>query len=474
MDENERKDKQADILTDKDTDDMDYVTEDDAKDVAEDEVEDISENEAEIETGASIDPIEQEEKSSDPIEISEEHVETVVVPVRKSGKIKMTTVLMVLLSVVLIGGSAYTIGYYNGQINLNDAEINERVEALLESNYKSEIYKSVKQYIDETGINSSISEADVTEIFKNVSNSIVGITSKTYIYDWFNSQQESQVTGSGVIFDQTPELFYVVTNYHVISDATDVIVEIAKDQIVNSKVVGFDESTDLAVLAIEKKDINADLLKEIKPIAIGDSEKIQIGEIAIAIGNPLGYNNTVTQGIISAVDRQVDEDTNVMYIQTDAAINPGNSGGALVNSKGELIGINSAKIAETDVEGMGFAIPTEKMMTIVSELMENGYVSRPYIGIGGVDIDESTAKLYDIPMGVLVRYVYENSPAQTAGVEVMDLVIGINDENVYNMNDLTTILSKYKPGDTIQLKIVRDEKTEMVIPVVLGNKGDQK
>ena len=227
-------------------------------------------------------------------------------------------------------------------------------------------------------------------------------------------------------------------------------------------------------MSIQKKDINADLLKEIKPIAIGDSEKIQIGEIAIAIGNPLGYNNTVTQGIISAVDRQVDEDTNVMYIQTDAAINPGNSGGALVNSKGELIGINSAKIAETDVEGMGFAIPTEKMMTIVGELMESGYVSRPYIGIGGVDIDESTAKLYDIPMGVLVRYVYENSPAQTAGVEVMDLVIGINDENVYNMNDLTTILSKYKPGDTIQLKIVRDEKNEMVVPVVLGNKGSQK
>ena len=471
MDENERKDKAID---------HDTETIEETKIEAEDAHNDIVQNDADVVTSFSDDTgdlrnlFEDVDGSKDTIEISEEHVEPIVVPVRKTGKIRMSTVLMVLLSVVLIGGSAYTIGYYNGQINLNDVEINEKVEALLESNYKSEIYKSVKEYIEESGINSSISEADVTEIFKNVSNSIVGITSKTYIYDWFNSQQESQVTGSGVIFDQTPDLLYVVTNYHVISDATDVIVEIAKDQIVNSKVVGFDESTDLAVLSIQKKDINADLLKEIKPIAIGDSEKIQIGEIAIAIGNPLGYNNTVTQGIISAVDRQVDEDTTVMYIQTDAAINPGNSGGALVNSKGELIGINSAKIAETDVEGMGFAIPTEKMMTIVSELMENGYVSRPYIGIGGVDIDESTAKLYDIPMGVLVRYVYENSPAQTAGVKVMDLVIGINDENVYNMSDLTSILSKYKPGDTIQLKIVRDEKTEMVIPVVLGNKGEHK
>ena len=396
------------------------------------------------------------------------------VPVRKSKKIRMSTVLMVLLSAVLIGGTTYTIGYYNGQINLNEAAINEKVEALLESNYKSEIYKSVKDYIDESGINSAVTDNDVTEIYKNVANSIVGITSKTYVYDWFNTQQESQVTGSGVIIDETAELFYVVTNYHVVSDSTDVVVEIAKDQIVNSKLVGFDETTDLAVLSILKSDIDSALLKEIKPIAIGDSESLEIGEIAIAIGNPLGYNNTLTQGIISAVDRQVDDDTAVMYIQTDAAINPGNSGGALVNSKGELIGINTAKIAETDVEGMGFAIPTDKMTAIVEQLLEKGFVSRPYIGIGGVDIDENTADLYDIPMGVLVRYVYDGSPAQKAGIEVADVIIGINDENIYSMNDLTTILGTYKPGDKVDVKIVRDKKTEVIITVELGDRGTQK
>lgn len=396
------------------------------------------------------------------------------VPVRKAKKIRMSTVLMVLLSAVLIGGTTYTIGYYNGQINLNEAAINEKVEALLESNYKSEIYKSVKDYIEESGINSAVTDNDVTEIYKNVANSIVGITSKTYVYDWFNAQQESQVTGSGVIIDETTDLFYVVTNYHVVSDSTDVVVEIAKDQIVNSKLVGFDETTDLAVLSILKSDIDSALLKEIKPIAIGDSESLEIGEIAIAIGNPLGYNNTLTQGIISAVDRQVDDDTAVMYIQTDAAINPGNSGGALVNSKGELIGINTAKIAETDVEGMGFAIPTEKMTAIVEQLLEKGFVSRPYIGIGGVDIDENTADLYDIPMGVLVRYVYDGSPAQKAGIEVADVIIGINDENIYSMNDLTTILGTYKPGDKVDVKIVRDKKTEVIITVELGDRGTQK
>ena len=408
------------------------------------------------------------------IPIHDETKEAKPVHVRKGKKVRLTSVLMVVLSLVLISGSTYTIGYYHGQINLNEAAISDKVDKLLESNYKAEIYKSVKDYIDESGINSNISDSDVTEIYKNVGNSIVGITSKSYIYDWFNNQQEATAKGSGVIIDQNSELYYIVTNYHVISDATDVVVELAKDQIVNSTLVGYDESTDLAVITVKKSDINADLQNQIKPIAVGESSKLQIGEVAIAIGNPLGYSNTVTQGIISAVDRQVADDESMTYIQTDAAINPGNSGGALVNNKGELIGINSAKIAETDVEGMGFAIPSEKMMAIVKELMEKGYVSRPYIGIGGVDVDENSAKLYNIPMGVLVKYVYDASPAQKAGIQVMDLIVGVNDDNVYNMEDLTTLLAKYKPGDTVKVKLVRNEKENMVIDVVLGERGTQK
>lgn len=405
------------------------------------------------------------------IGIVDESHETKEVHVKKSSKIRLSTVLMVLLSAVLIGGTTYTVGYYNGQINLNETELNDRVEALLEQNYKSEIYKSVKDYIDESGINASVSEADVSEIYKNVGKSIVGITSKTYVYDWFNNQEESQVTGSGVIIDETSTLFYIVTNYHVVSDATDVVVEIAKDQIVNSKLVGYDQSTDLAVLTVNKSDIDAELLKELNPISIGDSEGLKIGELAIAIGNPLGYDNTVTRGIISAVDRQVDQDTDVRYIQTDAAINPGNSGGALVNSKGELIGINTSKISDTDVEGIGFAIPSDKMMDIVDELMDKGFVSRPYIGIGGIDVDENTSDLYDIPMGVLVRYVYDGSPAEKAGVKVMDLIVGIDDEKVFNMEGLTQILATHKPGEKVVLKVVRDDNEEVLIDVVLGDKG---
>lgn len=414
---------------------------------------------------------EAQESEEERIEIDDESPEIQEVPVKKAKKISLKSVMAVFLAVVLIGGSTYTIGYYNGQINLNEAKIDEQVQKLLEKNYRAEIYQSVKSYIDENGATVPVSESDISEIFKNVSNSVVGITSKTYIYDWFNQQKESQMTGSGVIIGQTSDLYYIVTNHHVISDATDVVVELSKDQIVNAELVGSDESTDLAVISVKKSDIHADLLNDIKPIIIGDSEALKIGEIAIAIGNPLGYTNTITKGIVSAVDRQVGDDSDIMYIQTDAAINPGNSGGALVNGKGELVGINTAKIADTRVEGMGFAIPTDKMNEIVSELIEKGYVSRPYIGIGGVNVDENTAELYKIPMGVLVRYVYDQSPAKAAGVKEMDLIIGIDDVNIYNMDDLTEEIGNHKSGDEITLRIIRNEKEEISLTVILGDRS---
>ncbi len=477
MDENERKDSYLDSeLTDQDSEltnqDSSVENEADSKAENSDIIEAVSlEGNTEYSEQAKQEP---SNKPPEFITIKEEATEAKPIKVSKKRHIKLSSVLTVMLAIVLISGSTYTIGYYNGQINLNESAINDKIDKLLESNFKADIYQSVKEYIDQTGVNTTMTDADVSEIYKNVGNSIVGITSKSYIYDWFNNQQEATAKGSGVIIDQDSKQFFIVTNYHVVSDATDVVVELAKDQIVDSKLIGYDETTDLAVISIQKSDVNSDLINDLRPIAIGDSNKLQIGEVAIAIGNPLGYSNTVTSGIVSAVDRQVSEDTDMTYIQTDAAINPGNSGGALVNSKGELIGINSAKIAETDVEGIGFAIPSDKVMEIAQELMDKGYVSRPFIGIGGVDVDENSAKLYNIPMGVLVKYVYEGSPAEKAGLQVMDLIVGMNDQNIYNMEDLTTQLATYKVGDTVKLKIVRNEKEEMEINVVLGEKGTQK
>lgn len=477
MDENERKDSYLDSeLTDQDSEltnqDSSVKNEADSKAENSDIIDAVS-----LEGNTEYSEQVKQEPSNKPpefITIKEEAAEAKPIKVNKKRHIKLSSVLTVMLAIVLISGSTYTIGYYNGQINLNESAINDKIDMLLESNFKADIYQSVKEYIDQTGVNTTMTDADVSEIYKNVGNSIVGITSKSYIYDWFNKQQEATAKGSGVIIDQDSKQFFIVTNYHVVSDATDVVVELAKDQIVDSKLIGYDETTDLAVISIQKSDVNSDLIGDLRPIVIGDSSKLQIGEVAIAIGNPLGYSNTVTSGIVSAVDRQVSEDTDLTYIQTDAAINPGNSGGALVNSKGELIGINSAKIAETDVEGIGFAIPSDKVMEIAQELMDKGYVSRPFIGIGGVDVDENSAKLYNIPMGVLVKYVYEGSPAEKAGLQVTDLIVGMNDQNIYNMEDLTTQLATYKVGDTVKLKIVRNEKEEMEINVVLGEKGTQK
>lgn len=403
--------------------------------------------------------------------IHEEDKEVKTVPIRKERKIRLGSVIMFFLAVSMIGGGAYTVGYYNGQINLNEVAINDKIETMLNSNYKAEIYRSVVDYLDENGVKSLEAGSNISEIYKNVGSSVVGITSKSYVFDWFNNQRESQASGSGVIIDETSTVFYVVTNYHVVTDASDVMIEVANNQIINSKLIGYDEDTDLAVLSIEKKDIPEDVLKTIKPIPVGDSSKLEIGEIAIAIGNPLGYNNTVTLGIVSAVERQVAQDGTMRYIQTDAAINPGNSGGALVNERGELIGINTAKIAIVDVEGMGFAIPSETMKTIVSELISQGYVSKPYIGIGGADIDESTANLYNIPVGVLVRHVYDGSPAKVAGIKEMDLIVAVNDIKVFSMTDLTDALRQFKPGETINIKLVRNENETLVIPVILGDRN---
>jgi len=179
----------------------------------------------------------------------------------------------------------------------------------------------------------------------------------------------------------------------------------------------------------------------------------------------------VTSGVISALDRTVGDDVEKPYIQTDAAINPGNSGGALVNKKGELIGINTAKITDTKVEGMGFAIPTDTFMPIVAELIEKGYVTKPFIGIGGVNISDEASDLYELPVGVLVRYIYDNSPAKKAGLKEMDVIIGVDDQKVNTMDDLTSYIDTFEPGDKIELKIIRDSSQKITLTVTLGDKN---
>lgn len=392
-----------------------------------------------------------------------------VIPVHKKKRWKQVMAFLLILS--LVGGSTYTIGYYYGQINLNEAALDEKIDQLLKSNYRSEIYASVVEYMDEKPEQFGASDMGYSEIYKNVSGSIVGITSKKTYYDWFNIERTTGGSGSGVLISETKDLFYIVTNFHVIEGATEVIVDISDGIVIDAVLVGHDSDTDLAVLSIKKNDIPDLMMTTLKPIAVGDSDELKVGEPAIAIGNPLGYDRTLTAGFVSAVERDVKEENSMKYIQIDAAINPGNSGGALVNRKGELVGINSAKIVDTLVEGIGFAIPSNTMMPIVAELIKTGYVARPFIGIGGVDISEDDSELYEIPMGVMIRYVYENSPAAKAGLKEADLIIEIDNVKIFNMADLTEYLGGLKPGDTIEVKIIRNGEEKLVVPVILGNRN---
>ena len=291
--------------------------------------------------------------------------------------------------------------------------------------------------------------------------SVVGIT-VTYNISSFGSSGTAEATGSGVIISEDG---YIITNNHVINsesssvyyqvtEATNILVHLygdSDDIQYEATVVGSDSSSDLAVLKIETDE-------DLQAITIGDSDNLRVGEFVMAVGNPLGLDSSVTCGVISALDREVtDSDGNTyVTIQTDAAINSGNSGGALVNSKGELIGINSLKLSGEDIEGIGFAIPISSSLDIIEQLIEYGSVKRPYIGITGSSLTETLSTRYKLPVGVYVESVEEGGPAEEAGLEVGDIIIEVEGEAVTSVDEINTIKNTYSIGDTITLTIYRD------------------
>ena len=285
---------------------------------------------------------------------------------------------------------------------------------------------------------------------KMVGPAVVGITNKAVARDWFNNPVETQGVGSGVIFREDG---YIVTNNHVVSGAKEIIVSLSDGRSLKGKLIGADELTDLAVVKVEASGL---------PTAkFGDSDQIVVGEPAIAIGNPMGleFRGSVTSGVISAVNRTLDiSDKLVKLIQTDAAINPGNSGGALVNADGEVIGINSAKLAASGVEGMGFAIPTNTVQNIIDEIMNKGYVARPYLGVSV--FDPQTAGRYgyqlNIDKGVYIFQLSLNGPCGKAGLQRGDIILKVNDEEVNSVSDLRAKVASYKVGDTVKITYDRN------------------
>jgi serine protease Do len=327
----------------------------------------------------------------------------------------------------------------------------------------------------DSGINPttvSTGSGDVANIVEDASESIVGIVNYQQQNGMGASQEAQAGTGSGVIFKKEGDSAYIITNNHVIEGASKIEVSLYDGEKTEAELIGADPLTDLAVLKIDGK--YADNLLE-----VGDSSALRAGEQVIAIGNPLGLDlsRTVTQGIVSAVDRTIPVQTSageseLNVIQTDAAINPGNSGGALLNSKGELIGINSAKISNSGVEGLGFAIPSKDFLPVVSEIIETGKVERPYIGIGMTNLaDVPRHYLPDLPneveAGVVVASVDETSAAAKAGVKEGDVITALNGKAVADVADLRRQLyGDLKVGDKIDLTIFRDGE-EMTVSLTL-------
>jgi serine protease Do len=332
---------------------------------------------------------------------------------------------------------------------------------------------------------------DVSFIADNVMPAIVAITNMSEVTyrTWFGQERnfESESAGSGIIVSQDEDYLYIATNNHVVADAVNLTVQFCDDSTVSAYVKGTDVSNDLAVVEIKLADIEADTLNHIKVATIGSSGNLRVGEAAVAIGNALGYGQSVTTGIISAVDREVsveDETTGAVtineLIQTDAAINPGNSGGALLNMRGEVIGINTIKYSDTKVEGMGYAIPIDTASLIIEKLMNRELVSESqtaYLGVSGVDVSDSVSNSYHMPEGVYVYRVVEGSPADIAGITQGDIITEFDGSKVSSRQELEDQMQYYKAGTQVAIIVQRISNEnngtyrEQEITVTLGRKN---
>ncbi|MDF2593705.1 MAG: serine protease Do [Clostridia bacterium] len=299
----------------------------------------------------------------------------------------------------------------------------------------------------------------IADIANNIGPSVVSIKNNQVVATWYGEFDQSGL-GSGVIFKQDDKKIYIVSNAHVVEGADSLVVNFLGNTKVEAEIVGVDTVTDIAVIAVNKEAVPAEAMKDIKVAPLGNSENLQVGELAVAIGNPIdeAYNNTVTVGVISALNREVQlVDKKLKLIQTDAAINPGNSGGALVGPSGEVIGINTIKLVDSQIEGMGFAIPINDIKPIIEEILQNGKISRPALGIVGKDIDAQAAELYEIPLGVYVVEVAPGSSAELAGIRPNDILFQFDGNKVTGMNQLKEFLNSKKVGDVIEVKVIRED-----------------
>lgn len=339
-----------------------------------------------------------------------------------------------------------------------------------------------------TTASSGIIATDVSAVVEDTMPAIVAITnmSETQYQTWFGQtySQENDYAGSGIIVSEDDKYLYIATNNHVVEGAKTLTVQFCDDNTVAAEVKGTSPSNDLAVVQVKKEDIEESTKNAIKIAKINDSGNEKVGEPVIAIGNALGYGQSVTSGIISALNREVtaqDSSTGETYtntlIQTDASINPGNSGGALLNAKGEVIGINSSKMGGDYVDGVGFAIPATTAAPIINELITREKVTEDkaaFLGINGIDVDDSVSKNYNMPTGVCVVKVYEGSAAAKAGIQKGDIITKFDGHDISSMEEVQELLQYHAAGTKVTITVSRADNGQYIeqdIEVTLGSKN---
>ena len=349
---------------------------------------------------------------------------------------------------------------------------------------------SVQQLNSSSKNNSSEAGGSVSEIAKNAMPEVVSITNtiryQQYGYSIFgqSGEQEAAASGSGVIIGKNDSELLIVTNNHVVEDSTALSVQFVDGKSYDAEIKGTDSNVDLAVIAIPLSSISQDTLNSISFAKYGDSDSISVGDQVVAIGNALGYGQSVTTGIISAKDRDISTKggTESGLLQTDAAINPGNSGGALLNMNGELIGINVAKYSDTTVEGMGYSIPSKKVKEIVEGLSKRttrakvSQEEKGYIGIQGKTVDSSISEAYNMPEGVYIFKLLTGEGIDNSALQEKDIITKFDGQSVASLEELSGLLSRYKAGEKVEVTVQRlsgkGEYEEKTVSVTLGKNSE--
>lgn len=361
----------------------------------------------------------------------------------KTKNINLFASIVIGLVTGIVTSAATTYLYIN--------KVEQKTESSVDSNKSETVTNNGTKYEITQVENPVVAIADVA------GKSVVGVTVRSVSNTVFGGTSTSDSEGSGIIYTADG---YIVTNYHVIKNAisnqsiSKVYVTLPNsDEEIEASIIGVDSVTDIAVIKIQKEGLSA--------ATFDDSNNLKVGELVVAIGNPLGRElaGSITVGYVSALNRTLTSNGRTYkLLQTDAAINPGNSGGALVSSSGKVIGINTVKIGATDVEGIGFAIPSNIAKPIVDELIKNGKIVRPYIGISGISLDDNMAKRYNLVKGVYVAKIESSSAAYNSGIKVGDVIVKIDDKEITTIEELNEIKNSKNVGDTVKITVYRDGK----------------